>query len=131
VADLTDTVSAYLEARKALEEVKDRHKTEIEAAEAELNKYAEPLLDFCNTHNTDSVKTDAGTIMRTVRSRYWTSDWASFYEVVRQYDAPFLLEQRIHNGNMKQFLDENPEAVPPGLQADRKYAVQVRKPNSK
>ena len=37
----------------------------------------------------------------------------------------------IHNGNMKQFLEENPDMLPIGLQADRKFVIQVRKPTSK
>jgi hypothetical protein len=30
---------------------------------------------------------------------------------------------------MKEFLENNPEAFPMGMQADRNYTVQVRKPN--
>jgi len=68
---------------------------------------------------------------RRVTQRYWTTDWDTLYKFIRENDAPFLLEQRIHNGNMKQFLEENPEAFPAGLQCDRKYAVTVRKPTGK
>jgi hypothetical protein len=53
------------------------------------------------------------------------------YKFMQEHEAMHLLEQRIHNGNMKQFLEENPDAMPAGLQADRKYTVQVRKPTSK
>jgi hypothetical protein len=53
------------------------------------------------------------------------------YEFIRENDAMHLLEQRIHNGNMKQFLSENPDELPVGLQADSKYVVRVRKPTAK
>jgi len=46
-------------------------------------------------------------------------------------DAVYLLEKRIHNGNMKQFLAENPDVHPVGLQVDNKYVIQVRKPSEK
>jgi hypothetical protein len=52
------------------------------------------------------------------------------YQFINDNAAPFLLEQRIHNGNMKQFLQENPEAYPAGLQADNKYTIQVRRPTN-
>jgi hypothetical protein len=64
-------------------------------------------------------------------ARYWTSDWETMYRFIKENDVPQLLEQRIHNGNMKQFLQENPEAFPAGLQCDRKYVIQVRKPTNK
>jgi hypothetical protein len=32
---------------------------------------------------------------------------------------------------MKQFLEENPGVVPPGLNSDSEYAITVRKPTSK
>jgi hypothetical protein len=53
------------------------------------------------------------------------------YQFIRDRDAPFLLEQRIHNGNMRQFLEDNPEDLPIGLNADTKYVVRVRKPTGK
>jgi hypothetical protein len=41
--------------------------------------------------------------------------------------APELLEKRLHQGNMKQFLEEHPELLPPGLNVDSEYTVTVRK----
>ena len=84
-----------------------------------------------NSIQADSLRTAAGTVSRRVNTRYWTTDWERMYEFIRENDVPFLLEQRIHNGNMKQFLDENPDSLPIGLQADRKFVIQVRKPTGK
>jgi hypothetical protein len=53
------------------------------------------------------------------------------YKFIAENDAYHLLEKRIHNTNMKEFLEENPDALPIGLQSDRKYAVSVRKPTKK
>lgn len=125
--NLEDTVKVYLRIRDAIEELKERQKEELKALEDKYEVVAESLLDFCNSQNLDSVKTQAGTISRRVSSRYWTSDWDSLHRVIKEHDAFDLLEKRIHNGNMKQFLEEYPEAFPPGLQADSKYTVQVRR----
>jgi hypothetical protein len=129
--NLEETVDVYLKIRDAIEELKERQKQELTNLEEQYEVVANTLLEFCNSQNLDSVKTKAGTISRRVTSRYWTSDWDSLNRVIIENDAVYLLEKRIHNGNMKQFLEENPEAFPPGLQADSKYTVQVRKPNSK
>ena len=77
------------------------------------------------------IRTAAGTVTRSTITRFWTSDWESMYQFIRDRDAPFLLEQRIHNGNMRQFLEDNPEDLPIGLNADTKYVVRVRKPTGK
>jgi hypothetical protein len=53
------------------------------------------------------------------------------YDFIKDNDAPYLLEQRINGTNLRQFLDENPDAVPMGLNSDTRYAVTVRKPTSK
>lgn len=126
-----ETLAAtYIKIRSAIEDMKERHKTELEELETQFDTVASGILDFCNEHNLDSVRTPAGTISRRVKSRYWTNDWQSMYEFVKHHDALFLLEQRIHNAHMQQFLEENPELLPIGLQADRKYVVQVRKPTA-
>ena len=129
--NLEQTVKVYLNIRNAIDEMEERHKTELKELKDQFELVGNYLLDFCNSQNLDSVKTPAGTISRRVTSRYWTSDWDSMYRVIAEHNAPYLLEQRIHQGNMKQFIEENPEAFPPGLNSDSKYTVQVRKPTSK
>jgi hypothetical protein len=125
--NLEQTVKVYLNIRDAIEELKERQDQEMKALESQYEVVANALLDFCNSQNLDSVRTTVGTISRRVSSRYWTSDWDSMYRVIKEHDAPYLLEQRIHQGNMRQFISENPEAFPPGLNSDSKYTVQVRR----
>lgn len=126
-----ELVSIYRKIRGVVEAKEEAFKAEISTLKEQLETVANALLDICNKQNADSIKTKNGTITRGVRERYWTTDWGTLYDFIKENDAPFLLEQRIHNGNMKQFLEENPEAFPAGLQCDRKYAVTVRKPTGK
>jgi hypothetical protein len=42
-------------------------------------------------------------------------------------EAVDLLEKRIHQGNMRQFLEENRDLLPPGLNVDSEYTVTVRR----
>lgn len=128
---MEDLVRAYVKARAAIDEKKEQHKAELEVLEKHFDVIAAALLDQCNDLNADSIKTAAGTVSRRISSRYWSSDWDSMYEFIREHNAPFLLEQRIHNGNMQQFLEENPDVMPIGLQTNRKYVIQVRKPNAR
>jgi hypothetical protein len=129
--DLNKLVSVYLSLRDAIEEKEEQHKAEMAALKEDFDVVAAELLNHCNSQNIDSIKTPVGTISRRISTRYWTSDWDSMYQFIKEHDAPFLLEQRIHASNMREFLENNPDAFPAGLQAERKYAVQVRKPTKK
>jgi hypothetical protein len=85
------------------------------------------LLEICKSTGQDGGRTTHGTFSRSVKTRYWTNDWDSMYRFIKEHDAVQLLEQRVHQGNMKQFLQENPGTLPEGLNADARYAITVRR----
>ena len=126
-----ELVLAYRKIRDAIQEKEDAHKQEIASLRTQQELISDALLGLCNDQNLDSIRTSQGTVTRSTTTRYWTSDWESMYNFIKEQDAPYLLEQRIHNGNMRQFLEENPDQLPVGLNADTKYVIRVRKPTSK
>jgi len=85
------------------------------------------ILELCKEQGTYTMRTEHGTISRRVSKRYWTSDWHSFCDFVKEHDAFALLHQRINNSNMEQFLEENPELHPPGLNADQNQTIVITK----
>ena len=128
---IEEMVGIYIKIRNRIEETEERHKSELEKIKEEYDIVSQHLLGICNEQNLDSIKTPAGTVSRTITSRYWASDWDQMYSFIKEHDAPQLLERRIHNGNMKQFLEENPDMLPIGLQAESRYTIRVRKPTAK
>ena len=120
-------VAAYIKLRSAIQEKED----EIKVLKEKQALLSANMLDLCSKEDIDSIKTPFGTLTRRIYSSYWTSDWDQMYKFIAENDAYHLLEKRIHNTNMKEFLEENPDALPIGLQSDRKYAVSVRKPTKK
>ena len=50
------------------------------------------------------------------------------YEFIKDHNALELLEQRVSQGNMKKFLQDNPQELPAGLNVDSKYSITVRRP---
>jgi hypothetical protein len=117
----------YIKIRDKRAEIKEKFEAEDASLKEQQDLLAEEMLEVCYENNADSIKTPAGTIIRKVDTRYWTTDWDSMYQFIQEHDAYPLLEKRIHQTNLKQFLDENPELLPAGLQADRKYTVVVRR----
>jgi len=120
-------VAAYINMRTAIQEKEE----EVKKLKEQQNLISNRMLELCAKEDIDSVKTPFGTLTRRVYSSYWTSDWDRMYEFIAENDAYHLLEKRIHNGNMREFLEENPDVLPMGLQSDRRYAVSVRKPTNK
>jgi len=100
---------------------------EADALEEQQNIIQAKLLEICKDTGAESLRTEFGTVTRRISKRYWTSDWDSFYEFMKEHDAMQLLQQRVSNGNMEQFLEENPHIHPPGLNVDASFAVTVRR----
>lgn len=125
---IDELVKSYRDIRGQIDAEEEAYEAKVAELKTQLEVITASLLEFCNGQNLDSIRTPAGTVSRRIQTRYWTSDWERFYKFVQEQDALYLFEKRIHNTNMQQFLDENPDLHPVGLQVDRKYIVQVRKP---
>ena len=124
-------VAEYVTIREEIAVLEEAHKEAVGLLKDKQNAVSSCLLAICNEQNADGFKTANGTVTRSIKSRYWTNDWESMYRFISQHDAPYLLEQRIHNGHMKQFLEECPDDFPPGLQADRSFTITVRRPSAR
>ena len=59
------------------------------------------------------------------KTRYNTQDWDSFKAFVLEHQVVDLLEKRIAQTNMAQFLEENPGVVPPGLNSVTGFDIRV------
>ena len=117
----------YIKIRDAEAKLTADYEEKKEELRSQRDVISAQLLEICATNNATSIKTTAGTIMRKVDTRYWTNDWESMYTFIKENDVYGLLERRIHQTNLKQFLEENPDKLPMGLQADSKYTISVRR----
>lgn len=95
--------------------------------EEQLEKVAQQLLEICKEQGASTIRTEHGTISRRVTKRFWPTDWTIFYKFVKDNDVMQLLQQRINTTNMEQFLNENPDVTPPGLNADTTQTVVITK----
>jgi hypothetical protein len=120
-------IETYVKIRDKRAELKREFEEKDSELADKLNIVAGELLSICNAQGADSIKTKAGTAMRSIKSRFWTNDWPSMYEFIASNEAFSLLEKRLHQTNMKQFLEENPEVKPMGLNVDNEYVITVRR----
>ena len=96
-------------------------------SEVSADKLTKAYINYCAQQNVESVRTSEGLFYRSVKSKYWTSDWEAMHKFILEHGVPELLDKRLNQTNMKQFLEENPEVLPQGLNKDTEYAIAVRK----
>ena len=125
--DASQLVNVYIKIRDAKEMRKKQMEAEIADLDQQLAAVEQELLEICKTTGQDGGKTQYGSFTRAVKTRYWTSDWDSMYKFIREHDAPDLLERRIAQGNFAQFIQENPDKMPAGVNIEAKYSITVRR----
>ena len=127
--DVETLVRAYL----AIRTERDKLSREYEAKDRELQNDMEQiqgvLLDKCNEIGADSIRTESGTIVKTMRENFVCGDWDNFRKFVLENNAIELLQQRIHQSNFKEFMgNHEDDGMPPGISTMREFAISVRKP---
>lgn len=118
----------YLKITAKRTELKTAFDKEYDALTEQRDRIKQALLEHCKEHNVDSVRTSEGLFYRSVTSKYWTSDWESMYEFILENEVPEFFDKRLNQKNIKQFLEENPEKMPKGLNSDSSYTISVRRP---
>jgi len=126
--DLSSMAATYIKIRDKRNDLRRAYEADDVVLANDMQVLESEMLAVCKQSNAESIRTTAGTIIRSIKSRYTTSDWDSMYRFIQEHDAYGLLEKRLHQTHMKQFLEENPELLPMGLNVDREYTVVVRRP---
>jgi len=129
--DLNNLTKVYLRIRDARDDLTAKYKKEHAELEEQMGLIETEMLDTCKSMGVESMRTPHGTIIRSVKSRYWTNDWDSMYDFIEEHGAFGLLEKRLHQTNMKEFLSENPTVLPLGLNVENAYTVVVRRSKEK
>ena len=120
-------VDVYIKIRNKRAEILKAYEVEDNGLKEQLEVIEEHMLDKCKEEDANSINTPYGTIIRTVKQRFWPADWEIFNQYVLDNEALGLLEKRVHQTNMSAWIEEHKDNPPPGLNIDRKYACSVRK----
>ena len=119
--------AAYINIRSKREQLASNFKTEDDKLKEQQDKIKSALLEYCKENDVDSVRTEAGVFYRTHKTRYWTSDWESMHQFIIDNGVPEFLEKRLNQSAVKEFLEENPDALPPGLNVQAEYTISIRR----
>lgn len=125
--DAEKLVKTYIRIRDAKDAVTKKRDEEIAVLQEQMDAIEDALLEICKETGQEGGKTSAGSFTRSVKTRYETTDWDHLFSFITQHQVPEILEKRIHQGNMKQFLEENPDKMPEGLNVRSRYSITVRR----
>lgn len=129
--DMSSLAAVYLKMRDARDAVRREAEAKEKEIEEQMQVVEQQMLDACKSMGADSIRTPHGTIIRSIKSRYWTNDWDSMYSFIKEHNAFGLLEKRLHQSHMKEFLEENPDVYPAGVNVENSYTVVVRRSKEK
>ena len=116
VIEIREKIAANEQATKIMKQ----EKSELDAI----------LIEACRLLKSDSLKNQVGTLTRRVKKRYWTTDWPSMYKFIKEKDLIEFMEKRLNQTNIKEYIAENPDELPPGLNTSSEYTVSIRKHRS-
>ena len=117
----------YLRIRAERSMLSAKYKEEDGNLIRQLDVIKQAMLDHCEDHNVESVRTSEGLFFRSTKKKYWVSEWDAIHKLIVEENAPQLLDKRINQANMKEFLEENPDLKPEGLEIEEEVTISVRK----
>ena len=120
-------VSVYIKIRDKRSAILRAYEEQDNVLKEQQAMVSNQMLEMMKEVGATNIKTIYGTVSRSVSTRFSTNDWNSMYDFIKEHDAMHLMEQRISQGNMKRFLEENPDQLPIGLNSSSTYTVSVRK----
>lgn len=129
---LEELVQSYLTIRDERYKLKHEYESKDAEIKSDLEKLEQAMLSYCNDINADSIRTGSGTVIKSIKETFICNDWDNFKSYILDNQALDLLQQRISDGNLKEFLStRQSEGLPPGISTMREVKVTVRKPSSR
>lgn len=130
--DMEELVKTYLTIRNERDRIEAEYKDQDAALKAEMATLEQAMLSGCNEMKVESLRTNSGTVIKSLKERYTCSDRDNFNKFVLEHGAVELFEGRIHQGNFKEFMTERrDDGLPPGVNVMREFGITVRKPTVK
>lgn len=103
----------------------EKHEADIKAQQDEI---ANAMKDILHKAGGEAMRTQYGTVALKTNTRYYVQDWDAMSQFIIDNQAVYLLEKRVAQRNMAEFLEANPGTAPPSLNTMSEITVSVTKP---
>jgi len=118
----------YIKMRDKRAELTRDYEAQDAAIKAQQDEVASAMKEIIRAAGGTSMGTAHGTVSLKTSKRFYAQDWEAMGNFIVEHAVPQLLEKRIAQKNMEEFLENNPGVVPPGLNIMSEISVSVTKP---
>lgn len=119
-------VAQYVRLRDRIKEADDAHKEKTKAAREFLENLNGKLLQQLQTLGGDSIKTQAGTVYKTVKKSASIADGDVFRDFIIQTQAFDMVDWKANAGAVEDYI-KSTSVPPPGVNFNMTHVVGVRR----
>ena len=132
MTNMEELVKSYLTIRNERERIEADFKVRDSQLKEDLTLLEQAILSGCNEMKADSIRTEHGTVIKSLKERFTCSDRDNFNKFVLETGAVELFAAHLHQSNFKEFMSERQhEGLPPGVNVMREFSITVKKPTTR
>lgn len=124
--DVNKLVEAYVTIRDAIGAITAKADSEKEALEKQKQLVEDELRKVLQSTGGSSISCKVGTVFVSEQTSAKVADWPTLIAFVKANDAYHLLNHAVNKTAVKEYLEQT-ETLPPGVDFQRRLAVQVRR----
>ena len=117
----------FLKMRAARAKLKKEYEAADKVIKDQQERVEAAMLGFLNDHKIDSAPTSHGVFFKQLDIIPTGADWEKFYEWIVETNGFDFLERRIKKTSVRDYMNTNKGALPPGVSVFSKYVVRVRR----
>jgi len=122
------TIDQLVAVHRKMDDALSELQGKMDAIEVQRLEVRALILEIMKEQKLETARTENGTVSKVIKERYWTGDWSALHQYIIDHGAVDLLEKRVQQTNMREWIATHPNDYPPSLNIDREYSISIRKP---
>jgi len=125
--DVETLVYAYVKCRDHLAEERKTFKAIEVAHKKDMAAFAQQIMALADEHKVESFKTAHGTAYKSTKDFINVRNWDLTLDFILENDLKHLLTKNVTKAAVKEFMAENNNELPPGLEYRTLVEINVRR----
>lgn len=120
-------VGDYVALRDGLSNVRATFKADELKYKMAMENIEKKLMDAADDQGVTSFKTPFGTAFKETKEVYNVSNWDAAMDFIIEHDLRHFLTKKVSTPAVKEFMAENNNQIPPGLEPFVSVGIKVRR----
>ena len=126
--NIEEAIGAYLKLRNKKDSLEAELKQKTDSITKTMTKLEQFIMQECDKQGVDSFKTDSGTAFLKEADYASVEDWDAVLEFIENTKAYEFLTKKVNKIAVREYIDENGGALPPGMAYGMRRGLTVRIP---